>query len=242
MISGDSYGDILAWRLDQNQWYQLLRKFKKDIYAGTASSSSTTNNNNNNTSTGSAVPSKYAVHYYENQHSFSHGSILSLAMHPERNKGLMLVLSRQPSQLKVINMTTYKTLSYCENFLGVHSYLIHENDEDYSTGMFYRASFSADGRYIICCVSVQGSSSAFSNVSKGGNSAALEKGLYQLVVWDSFTGHPVHTPLSSKKLHCEIKSSDSNCFLFRFNISLPNQIYCLASITAFVSSFNGKSK
>ena len=192
LISSDSFGDILAWRLDNKGWYQLLRKFKRDAnFQGNPNN----NNNPNNGKSATANASKAALQFYEQQ-SFAHGSILSLSMHPEKNKGLMLVLSRQPSQLRVINMTTYKTLSYCEGFAGISAYLIHENDEDYSTGLFYRAGYSADGRFIICCVPTNknGQQKASHNASQ-----VREKGMFHLMIWDTYTGHPVNTPLSSKK-------------------------------------------
>lgn len=152
LLSADSFGDILAWRLDSNGWYQLLRKFKKETPI-------------NPTSFGS---------------SFDSGSILSLNMHPDKHKGLMLVLSRQPATLKILNMASYKPLCHCEGYSGMSAYLIREEEDAFSTGVFYRANFSADGRYIIC-----------------GSNMGNDKDLYRLLVWDAYTGHLVSSPLSS---------------------------------------------
>ena len=112
---------------------------------------------------------------------FDHGSVLSLSMHPDKFKGLMLVLSRQPSLLRVLNMSTYKPLSYCEGFQGISSHVVREGEEAYSTGIFHRASFSADGKYVFCC----------SNDSQN-------KQLFRIHIWETFTGHLVPSPLSSK--------------------------------------------
>jgi hypothetical protein len=174
LLSGDSIGDILAWKLDSNGWYQLLRKFKRE-YTPMATLFQQT---------------KTTSHGTAHHSSFESGSILSLAVHPNPMKGLMLVLSRQPAVLKVMNMATYKPLSYCEGFLGVSSssFVIREEDEAYSTGVFYHANYSADGRYIIC-----GSSS--NNLI--GN-PEMESNVYRLMVWDTFTGHPVPSELSSQ--------------------------------------------
>lgn len=112
---------------------------------------------------------------------FYDGSILSLAIHPDKMKGMMLVMSRQPSVLKVLNLATYKPFHVCENFTGLSSYLIREGDNVFSTGVFHRASFSADGKYIMTC----------SNVSQ-----ETDRPVYKLLVWDSYTGDPVPSLLS----------------------------------------------
>lgn len=155
LISADSVGDILAWRMDTDGWYQLLRKFRREVSPQQG-------------------PSKRVD-------SFTSGSILSLAIHPDKLKGLMLVLSRQPSTLKVVNMATYKAQNFCQGFIGLASYLVKEDDEAFSTGTFYRGSFSADGRYIICCVNT-----------------GQESEVYRLYVWDTYSGAVVPTQLSSK--------------------------------------------
>jgi hypothetical protein len=200
-----------------------------------------TSSNSNNNSRG---VSKASLQFHEQQ-SFSHGSVLALNMHPEKNKGLMLVLSRQPGQLRVVNMTTYKTLSYCDGFTGISAYLIHENEEDYSTGLFYRSGFSADGKYIICCVPVN---KDLQNKGGGGHSASqiIEKGMYQLLVWDTYTGHPVTTSLSSNVSHSSSsKSGPNSCFflflLIRCHFPLSNSISCLASMSTFTGRFHGNS-
>ena len=149
MITGDSFGDIFAWRCDTNGWYQLLRKFKRD---STATPTSAPNAPEQNTG----------------------GGILSLTMHPDKHKGQMLALTRQPAQLKIINMSTYKTQCACAGFAG---YSTASNNA--AGGIFARANYSADGRYAIA-----------------GSNVKAEDGLYRLQVWDTNTGHAVRTPLS----------------------------------------------
>lgn len=143
LISGDSVGDILAWRCDTRGWYQLLRKFKKDAT------------------------------------SFSQGSagVLSLSMHPDRNKGQMLVMTRAPSVLKVMNMSTYRSISQCAGFSGVSANI--STAANIGGSIFSRASFSADGRFVIC--------GSFSN---------SHSSQYKLQIWDSQSGHALRMPLS----------------------------------------------
>lgn len=148
MITGDSFGDIFAWRCDSNGWYQLLRKFKRD-----------------STATPTSAP---------NAEQNTGGGILSLTMHPDKHKGQMLALTRQPAQLKIINMSTYKTQCACAGFGG---YSTASNNA--AGGLFARASYSADGRYAIA-----------------GSNVKAEDGLYRLQVWDTNTGHAVRTALS----------------------------------------------
>lgn len=148
MISGDSLGEILAWRVDVNGWYQLLRKFRRD---NTANPTSGLVNSNTN------------------------GCVMSLAMHPDKHKGLMLSLMRQPAQLKVINMSTYKTHCVCAGFNGYST----SGTNSGNNGIFARAQLSADGRYIIA-----------------GSSVKSENGMYKIQVWETQTGHIVRTHIS----------------------------------------------
>lgn len=149
MITGDSCGDIFAWRCDAKGWYQLLRKFKRDS---------------------SSAPGAAEVH--------TGGGVLSLAMHPDKHKGQLLALLRQPAQLKVINLNTYKTHCLCAGFSGYTS-----GAANAAGGIFSRAQFSADGRYAVAGASVK-----------------AEDGLYRLQVWETNTGHVVRTPLSGTNL------------------------------------------
>lgn len=160
MISGDSFGDIFAWRCDAKGWYQLLRKFKRDASNPTPSLGSP------DYSTG--------------------GGILSLSMHPDKHKGQMLALSRQPARLKVINMSTYKTQCVCAGYAG------YTHAASTAGGIFNRAQYSADGRYAIA-----------------GSSVKAEEGLYRLQVWDTNTGHTIRTPLSGiiRALLCKENAS-----------------------------------
>lgn len=143
MLSADSVGDILAWRCDSRGWYQLLRKFKRDLLS-------------------------------TNQGA---GGVLSLTMHPDRSKGQMLVMTRAPSALKIMNMSTYKSVSNCAGFSGVSANT--SSAANMSGSIFSRASFSADGRYVIC-----GSYSTAHGIQ------------YKLQIWDAQTGHAIRGALT----------------------------------------------
>jgi hypothetical protein len=149
MISGDSYGDIFAWRCDAKGWYQLLRKFKRDAAAPTS---------------GLAALAEHSTG----------GGVLSFSTHPDKHKGQLLALLRQPAQLKVINLSTYKTHCMCAGFSGYSAAAASA-----AGGLFNRAQYSADGRYAIA-----------------GSSVKSQDGLYRVQVWDANTGHVVRTPLS----------------------------------------------
>jgi hypothetical protein len=187
LISADSVGDVLIWRQDSKGWYQLLRKLRKETLSSNPSTASTnteksaaglrrsletTANKTTNASTGSKLKPR---------EQFNDGSILSVAIHPDKMKGMMLMMSRQPAMLKVLNLATYKPFHSCENFAGLSAYLVREGENVFSTGVFYRANFSADGKFIIAC----------SNVSQ-----ESDRPVYKLLVWDSYTGQPVPSLLS----------------------------------------------
>jgi len=155
LLSGDAMGEILAWRVDATGWYQLLRKFRKEVTLTREVSMGQAN------SSGSSL-----------------GCVLSLVMNPDKHKGQMVALIRQPAQLKVINMNTYKTHCTCAGYSG-YSSSTGNNSGSNATGVFARAQISADGRYVIA-----------------GSSVKSEDGRYRLQVWDSQTGHNVHTHLS----------------------------------------------
>lgn len=165
MITGDSTGDILAWRCDIKGWYQLLRKFKRD-FNDPALAQTKLNN-----------PTNSAV-----------GGVLSLTMHPDKTRGQMLTLSKQPAQLKVFNMSTYKVQCYCSGYSGMSSLSA-------GGGAFSRANYSADGRYIIA-----------------GSSVNQHSSQYRLMVWDSQTGLPVKTTLSGNFFASTVTS-----LVFNFN-------------------------
>lgn len=174
LISGDANGDVFAWRLDRAGWYQILRKFKRN-----------------------PPPNSVANPLFNAQTAmlehFDNGSVLTMMTHPNKNKSMLLVHSRQPATLKVISLTTYKPISYCEGYTGIpQSYLVREDNQIFSAGIFFKAMFSADGRYTISCNAQQGASTMDAR-----HSSSPEMGSYRLLVWDTYTGHLVQTPLSS---------------------------------------------
>lgn len=231
LISADSVGDILVWRQDSQGWYQLLRKLRKEALGtagagattGAASTpigggstaggdgmagargslrrsmdlSSTLNRTKAMAASATATTSGGGGSKLKPREQFYDGSILSLAIHPDKMKGMMLVMSRQPSVLKVLNLATYKPFHVCENFAGLSSYLIREGDNVFSTGVFHRASFSADGKYIMTC----------SNVSQ-----EVDRPVYKLLVWDSYTGEPVPSLLSRKLCRCVTRDVGGDLF------------------------------
>lgn len=173
LITADSVGDILVWKLDARGWYQLLRKLRKDV----------------------TVPGNTAIKTdATTRNKFDEGSVLSLHIHPDKLKGLMLVLSRQPATLKVLSLTTYKLVHFCENFTGLPSYLVREDGHTFSAGVFHRAAFSADGRFILCCCATAAGEE--SNVSH-----------YRLLAWDTESGNPIpYWPLSTLTFPYPIRS------------------------------------
>lgn len=206
LISADSVGDVLVWRQDKKGWYQLLRKLRKETMSPTPATSqptgttmtgtvrrsldlsSTLNNtlgNNNSTKNANNAPKT------RGKEQFNDGSILSIAIHPDKMKGMMLMMSRQPASLKVLNLATYKPFHACENFTGLSAYLVREGDNVFSTGIFYRASFSADGKFIVACCNV---------------SQEIDRPVYKLLVWDSYTGQPVSSFLSQLTFAYPVRS------------------------------------
>lgn len=165
LLSGDSTGDILAWRTDNTGWFQLLRKFKRDFNSGPAGGP---------------------------------GGILSLTMHPDRNKGLMVALQRQPAQLKVLNMTTYRTQCYCQDFEGVQPATAFSKGlktrVTSATAVLHRAQVSADGQYVVC------------GEKRKANSNGSKDHAYHLKVWKTVTGEEVETVLSGFHFPYPIRS------------------------------------
>mmetsp|Transcript_2505 Transcript_2505/g.3848 ORF Transcript_2505/g.3848 Transcript_2505/m.3848 type:complete len:1065 (+) Transcript_2505:68-3262(+) len=123
MFSGDSGGNILIWRPDNSDWYQLLRKFKKDDLCGRSICSMT------------VYPDK------------AKGYLLVLARPsltdaPNASDGGGTTggaMALSSTLLKMYDLGTYRAQ---HNF---HGATVSE--------AFSRATFSADGRYAICgCV------------------------------------------------------------------------------------------
>jgi len=106
LVSGDSCGDVLLWRCDARGWPQLLRRLRRDWGAP---------------GQGPSQPQ---------------GGVLSLAMHPDKSQGQLLVLSRDPPELKLLSMSNYRPLLRCKGLRGLDS--------------LHRASFSPDGRLLLC--------------------------------------------------------------------------------------------
>jgi WD40 repeat protein len=140
LLSGDSDGEILMWRADPKGWYQLLRKFRKDPSVASLK----------NVNLG-ALDKKHVV-----------SGVMSMIMHPDRNKAQMTVLTNKPTSLRVYSMTTYKTLSQCHGIIS---------SSDQSSGLC-RAQISGDGNYVVC-----------------GSSINASEDKYCLRVWETQTGN-----------------------------------------------------
>ena len=124
--------------------------------------------------------------------SLSATGVMSLTVHPDHTKPQMLLMSHDPTQLRVFNMTTYRPISNCSGF---------KSSVD-GTAVFCRATFSADGRYALSGVPVA--------PSKGGmhqglaTAAAVNarptkqstRPYYKLHVWDALSGIMQKTALS----------------------------------------------
>jgi hypothetical protein len=120
-----------------------------------------------------------------------------MVLHPDKSRAQMLALSHSPPALRVYSLSTYKPLSTCTGFKGLNA-----GGTDGSSGSgggvsvpFVRAQFSADGRFVICCVPATGPGGSAGGAHRAGVGPV---GAWKLKVWDSQTGHPVHTPLSGK--------------------------------------------
>lgn len=244
LISADSVGDVLVWRQDSNGWYQLLRKLRKEpLSTATANNAGETDKGGlrrsidlssslNKTMNGNTVTNNTSSKLKPRE-QFNDGSILSLTIHPDKMKGMMLMMSRQPAVLKVLNLATYKPFHTCESFSGLSAYLVREGSNVFSTGVFYRAGFSADGKYIVAC----------SNVSQ-----EADRPVYKLLVWDSYTGQPVSSLLSRKSMFSfywfllyTLSDTANDCLVMfivpcRINLRVSSSKYFLASYTAFVGS------
>lgn len=120
--------------------------------------------------------------------------------HPLKAKSMLMVHSRQPATIKVVSLTTYKPISFCEGYTGIpQTYLVREDASIFSAGVFFRAIFSADGRFIVSCNTTHSASSLSSRgVANGGT--------YKLLVWDTYTGHPIQTPLSALTFPYPVRS------------------------------------
>jgi WD40 repeat protein len=150
LISADSIGDIFAWRCDAQGWYQLLRKLKRENI-------------------------KQSVDNHDGV-----GGILSLSMHPDKNKGQMLVFSKNPSNLRVLNMSTYKSIIHCAGFCGVSPVMGATSNFISGIGsVFSRSCFSSDGRFVAC-----------------GSFSSAHGCQYKLQLWDSAKGNIIRSSIS----------------------------------------------
>jgi WD40 repeat protein len=149
LLSADSSGDINVWRVDNKGWYQFLRKFKKDLLNPQASLGNPLENNNVS-------------------------GFVSLSLHPDKNKGQMLAMSTNPSQLRIYNMHTYRLSTVCNGVGNAFG-----GDGSGKSG-FSRAQLSADGSFAISSTSID--TDTCRNVIK---------------IWDMQTGQSVASPLTN---------------------------------------------
>lgn len=227
LLSADANGDIFAWRMNNmTGWYQILRKFKRNATV------------NNRTTAGRSL-------YYAQQSTLEHfdnGSVLTLAIHPIKTKSLLLVHSRQPATIKVISLATYQVVSDCEGYTGVpQAYLIHEDGQYFSAGVFFHASYSADGRYIISCNTTTSVSFNTGGGSSSGARRTADCCTYKLLIWDTYTGHIVPSPLSGRfTFNIMTLHYLTNVLVFtRFDLSIPCSIHSLASQPTSSRSLHG---
>ena len=129
LLSGDSVGEILVWRLDANGWYQLLRRFKQETPMLTLSSL----NDEDNKAT---RPQCCGIN--------------SICMHPEISKSQVLVMSQVPASLRLFSTSTYRALSQCSGIGGGMS-ASTEHKNGGAGASFSRAVLSPDGSYAVCC-------------------------------------------------------------------------------------------
>lgn len=148
LLSADSSGDISVWRVDNKGWYQFLRKFKKDLL-------------NPHAGLGNPLENNLV------------SGFVSLSLHPDKNKGQMLAMSSNPSQVRIYNMHTYRLSTVCNGVGNAFG-----GDGTGKSG-FSRAQLSADGSFAISSTSID--TDTCRNVIK---------------VWDMQTGQSIASPLT----------------------------------------------
>jgi hypothetical protein len=113
--------------------------------------------------------------------SLTSRGVMSLVMHPDKNRPQMLLMSQDPPSLRVYNMSSYRVHSSCSGFSPTNT--------STGCGAFMRASLSADGRYIACgnCV-----------VNAIASTAQHSENSYQLAFWDTQTGNKIKSALSGE--------------------------------------------
>lgn len=141
LLSGDSTGEILVWRLDQNGWYQLLRRFKQE-------------------------PTPLTLKSMQNQENQikrpTCSGINSLCMHPDSTRSQVLVMGQMPASLRMFSTTTYRAVSQCSGFGGNMASTTTLNKDSTTTlgTPFSRATMSPDGSYAIACTRAEGNGCA----------------------------------------------------------------------------------
>lgn len=172
LFSGDSAGEVLIWRLDNQNQYKLLRKLRRDSLASTDTLPST------------------AIMTVVDEDSMHHSAsgVMTMFMHPDKKRNQMLLMQHQPSQLKVYNLANYRLQSKCNGFQPA----IH------STGktIFQRAALSADGSFVVCGTAIRASTGNRRTLSSSAVSNKGDQVVYRLSLWDSQTGASIRTELS----------------------------------------------
>lgn len=180
LLSGDSDGEIYVWRIDSQGWYQLLRKFRREITIPTTTPSKSE----------SAISRQNDQANQIVKHSAA--GIMTLAMHPSRSSNQLLVFQHQPSSLKMYNLSSYRSTSSCTGYIPAINTL--------GKTIYQKASLSADGRYIVCGSAVRSSSLSHSSdkTVNNLNSNETSRVFYRVSVWDAQTGAVEKTRLSGK--------------------------------------------
>jgi WD40 repeat protein len=122
LLSGDSVGDILVWKLDVHGWYQSYRRFRQE-----------------------SVSKNPAIKANDVKTTCS--GIQSLYMHPNPLKGQVLVMNSAPTNLRVFSTSTYRAVSQCK---GVNAGI--GNKLEGTNSSFSRAIMSPDGKFAVAGV------------------------------------------------------------------------------------------
>jgi hypothetical protein len=102
LLSGDNMGEIVVWRADNRGWYQMLRKFRKDVIGHTVPVQNTNRVSLTMTQGSILLP----INSTPTTNVVLNSGIMSLSMHPEKSKAQLLVMLQSPPAMKVRGRVT----------------------------------------------------------------------------------------------------------------------------------------